>query len=146
MSSVLYKKIAEYTLDIEAVSCDEMYVDVTNILKETRMSVYEWAGHIRNEIRTETGCPCSTGFGRNRLQARLATKNAKPDGHFYLEPADVETYLYDLPLGDLPGVGYSTLAKLRNLGLQTCGDVQVYMIIIVILVIFNRVCGRRMHQ
>ena len=125
MSSILYQKIAEYTLDIEAVSCDEMYVDVTDILRETGMSVYEWADHIRNEIKTITGCPCSTGFGSNRLQARLATKKAKPDGQFYLESADVENYLYDLPLGDLPGVGYSTLAKLRNLGLQTCGDIQV---------------------
>lgn len=62
VSNILYKTIASYTLDIEAVSCDEMYVDVTGILKETGLSVDEWATHIRNEIMTITGCPCSTGM------------------------------------------------------------------------------------
>ncbi|KAI4454561.1 dna repair protein rev1 [Holotrichia oblita] len=122
VSSVLYHTIAEYTLDIEAVSCDEMYVDVTKILKKSSITVSEWASHIRHEIMERTGCPCSTGFGANRLQARLATKKAKPNGQYYLEPEDVDNYMYELPLEDLPGVGYATIVKLHNLGLKTCGD------------------------
>lgn len=58
---MLYNIIASYTLDIEAVSCDEMYVDVTSILKESGLSVEQWATHIRSEIMEATGCPCSTG-------------------------------------------------------------------------------------
>ncbi|KAK9703060.1 BRCA1 C Terminus (BRCT) domain [Popillia japonica] len=122
VSSILYHTIAEYTLDIEAVSCDEMYVDVTKILKKSGITVVEWASHIRHEIMERTGCPCSTGFGANRLQARLATKKAKPNGQYYLEPEEVDNYMYDLPLEDLPGVGYATIIKLHNLGLKTCGD------------------------
>lgn len=34
-------------------------------------------------------------------------------------------YMAEIPLADLPGVGYATLAKLKNLGLATCGDIQV---------------------
>lgn len=111
-------------MDIEAVSCDEMYVDITKVLRETGLTVDEWAKHIRNEIITVTGCPCSTGFGANRLQARLATRKAKPNGQFHLQADDVEMYMCEIPLADLPGVGHATLAKLRNLGLTTCGDVQ----------------------
>ncbi|KAJ8980821.1 hypothetical protein NQ317_000554 [Molorchus minor] len=125
VSNTLYKTIASYTLDIEAVSCDEVYVDVTNILKETGLTVDEWATHIRNEIMNVTRCPCSAGFGANRLQARLATRKAKPSGQYHLQADDVEMYMSDIPLADLPGVGYATLAKLGNLGLNTCGDVQV---------------------
>ncbi|KAJ8916576.1 hypothetical protein NQ315_000220 [Exocentrus adspersus] len=47
VSNTLYKTIASYTLDIEAVSCDEMYVDVSGILQETGLTVEEWATHIR---------------------------------------------------------------------------------------------------
>ncbi|KAJ8916575.1 hypothetical protein NQ315_000219 [Exocentrus adspersus] len=65
------------------------------------------------------------GFGANRLQARLATRKAKPCGQYYLQADDVEMYMSEIPLADLPGVGYATLSKLRNLGLNTCGDVQV---------------------
>ncbi|CAH1981537.1 unnamed protein product [Acanthoscelides obtectus] len=125
VSNILYRTIASYTLDIEAVSCDEMYVDVTKLLKETGLTVEEWATHIRNEIMEATGCPCSTGFGANRLQARLATRKAKPAGQYYLQADDVESYMTDIPLSDLPGVGRVTLSKLSNLGLSTCGDVQM---------------------
>lgn len=125
VSHNLYKTIASYTLDIEAVSCDEMYVDITKILEETNLSVEEWAMHIRQEIMNVTGCPCSTGFGANRLQARLATKKAKPEGQFYLKPDDVEQYMIDVALSDLPGVGRATLVKLHKLGLHSCGDVQM---------------------
>ncbi|VEN59386.1 unnamed protein product [Callosobruchus maculatus] len=125
VSNILYTTIATYTLDIEAMSCDEMYVDVTKVLKETGLSVEEWATHIRNEIMEATGCPCSTGFGANRLQARLATRKAKPAGQYYLQADDVEAYMAEIPLSDLPGVGRVTLSKLSNLGLNTCGDVQM---------------------
>lgn len=65
------------------------------------------------------------GFGANRLQARLATRRAKPAGQYYLKPEEVETYMSEIPLEDVPGVGRATLAKLRNLGYNTCGDLQV---------------------
>ncbi|XP_025834219.1 DNA repair protein REV1 [Agrilus planipennis] len=125
VSSILYNTIAQYTLDIEAVSCDEMYVDVGPILNETGISVEQWATHIRLEIVNATGCPCSTGFGSNRLQARLATRKAKPAGQFYLRPENVEEFLANVSLADLPGVGFATIGKLRNLGLITCADVQM---------------------
>lgn len=104
-----------------------MYVDVTSILQNSGLTVLEWADYIRNEIMINTGCPCSTGFGTNRLQARLATKKAKPAGKYYLKPDDVEEYFSEINLSDLPGVGPATLSKLRNMGLNTCGDIQVYI-------------------
>lgn len=125
VSLSLYRIIASYTLDIEAVSCDEMYVDVSQILRETGLKVEEWARHIRAEITKETGCPCSTGFGANRLQARLATKKAKPNGQFHLKEEDVEEFMAEMNVADLPGVGYVTVQKLNKLGLNTCNDVLV---------------------
>lgn len=125
VSMALYRIIASYTLDIEAVSCDEMYVDISQILKESGCDVEQWATHIRKEITEETGCPCSTGFGGNRLQARLATKRAKPNGQFYLRDEEVEEFMTEMNVADLPGVGYATVQKLSKLGLKTCCDVLV---------------------
>ncbi|XP_065169068.1 DNA repair protein Rev1 isoform X2 [Atheta coriaria] len=124
VSKILYTTISEYTLNIEAVSCDEMYVNITDLLNHTTVELF--AEHIRSVIKQRTGCPCSTGFGSNRLQARLATKRAKPDGQYYLTPSEVIGYFHDMPLAELPGVGRATLAKMSNLGLQTCGDVQSF--------------------
>lgn len=125
VSMSLYRIIASYTLDIEAVSCDEMYVDISQILQETGLTTDEFATYLRREITEETGCPCSTGFGANRLQARLATKKAKPNGQFHLREEDVEEFMSEMNVADLPGVGYVTVQKLKKLGLQTCSDILV---------------------
>lgn len=120
----LYNTIAQYTLDIEAVSCDEMYVDCTGLLQEINVSVDDFATALREEIKYKTGCPCSTGFGGNRLQARLATKKAKPDGQFFLTSDLIEDFMFNIKLSDLPGVGRQTAQKLESLGHTTCGSLQ----------------------
>lgn len=53
--------------------------------------------------KEKTDCPCSAGFGNNRLQARLATRKAKPNGHFYLEPSTVLCFMEEINVSDLPG-------------------------------------------
>lgn len=103
VSYILYNTVASYTLDIEAVSCDEMYVDCTQILETSGLSPLEFATIIRNEIKQKTDCPVSTGFGNNKLQARLATRKAKPDNQFYLSAQNTETYIQTFNIRDLPG-------------------------------------------
>jgi DNA repair protein REV1 len=51
----------------------------------------------------KTGCTASAGFGCSRLLARLATKKAKPDGQFHLEPSLVTDFMLDIVVEDLPG-------------------------------------------
>ncbi|XP_034949485.1 DNA repair protein REV1 [Chelonus insularis] len=124
VSYILYNTVASYTLDIEAVSCDEMYADISLILQQCNLTPLEFAAIIREEIKQKTGCPVSTGFGSNKLQARLATKKAKPDGQFYLRPEDVRAYIGAIKVQDIPGVGYSTMHQLRNMNVKICYDLQ----------------------
>lgn len=53
-------------MDIEAVSCDEMYVNLTNIIRTLDCSVEDFVSHIRTEIIEKTQCPCSAGIGANK--------------------------------------------------------------------------------
>ncbi|XP_011342252.2 DNA repair protein REV1 isoform X2 [Ooceraea biroi] len=124
VSYVLYDTVASYTLDIEAVSCDEMYADCTKILEASGLSALEFATIIREEIKQKTRCPVSTGFGSNKLQARLATRKAKPDNQFYLTGQNAETYIRTLNVRDLPGVGGTTTHKLHEMNVRTCEDLQ----------------------
>ncbi|XP_033208204.1 DNA repair protein REV1 [Belonocnema kinseyi] len=124
VSYALYDTVASYTLDIEAVSCDEMYADISKILQKTGLTPLEFADALRKEIKTKTGCPVSTGFGSNKLQARLATKKAKPDGKYYLKAEAVLNYIGTLSVKDLPGVGYSTTSKLNLMNVRTCSELQ----------------------
>ncbi|GAB0100180.1 DNA repair protein Rev1 [Sergentomyia squamirostris] len=124
VSYILYNSISKYTLDIEAVSCDEMFVDLTNLLRSTGVRCEDFVSHIRSEIRNATNCPCSVGIGGNRLLARLATRKAKPDGQYFFPADNVLKLMEDIHLKDLPGVGYSTFDKLKEKGLTTCGHLQ----------------------
>ncbi|KYN29814.1 DNA repair protein REV1 [Trachymyrmex cornetzi] len=124
VSYTLYDTVASYTLDIEAVSCDEMYVDCTKILEASGLSPLEFATIIRNEIKQKTDCPVSTGFGNNKLQARLATRKAKPDNQFYLNDKNTETYIQTFNIRDLSGVGGTTTYKLHKMNVHICEDLQ----------------------
>lgn len=60
-----------------------------------------------------------------RLLARMATKEAKPNGQYLLDhDQDLLAYMAPTPLESLPGVGSSMSYKLSQVGLSSCGDVQ----------------------
>lgn len=124
VSRHLYETVASYTHDIEAVSCDEMLVDVSKVLEDTGISPLEFAGVLREEVYTKTGCHASTGLASNILLARLSTKVAKPNGMFFLEEGKVEEFMKDKSVRDLPGVGWSMDKKLKESGIFTCADLQ----------------------
>ncbi|XP_017104070.2 DNA repair protein Rev1 isoform X1 [Drosophila bipectinata] len=121
----LYNTVAQYTLNIEAVSCDEMFVELTDLVDDLKVDVMAFVGHLRQEVHTKTGCPCSAGVGSNKLLARMATKEAKPNGQYLLDhDQDLLAYMAPTPLESLPGVGSSMSYKLGQVGLSSCGDVQ----------------------
>ena len=66
---------------MQAVSCDEAFLDVTDSdVTDPELLVSD----LRREILETTGCTASAGIAANMLIARLATRIAKPDGQCYI--------------------------------------------------------------
>ncbi|XP_039723071.1 DNA repair protein REV1 isoform X8 [Pteropus medius] len=124
VARTMYETLASYTHNIEAVSCDEALVDITEILAETRLTPDEFANAVRMEIKDQTKCAASVGIGSNILLARMATRKAKPDGQYHLKPEEVDDFIRGQLVTNLPGVGHSMESKLASLGIKTCGDLQ----------------------
>ncbi|XP_058696796.1 DNA repair protein REV1 isoform X4 [Poecile atricapillus] len=124
VARTVYEILASYTHNIEAVSCDEALVDITEILTETRLTPDEFANAIRTEIKDQTKCAASVGMGSNILLARMATRKAKPDGQYHLKPEEVDDFIRGQLVTSLPGVGRTMESKLASLGIKTCGDLQ----------------------
>ena len=81
VAKTLYDTISKYTLDIQAVSCDEMLVDLSSIIHSvTNLDVMGFCEKLRDEIFEGTQCTASIGLGPNVLLAKLATRKAKPNG------------------------------------------------------------------
>ncbi|XP_072269443.1 DNA repair protein REV1 isoform X2 [Pyxicephalus adspersus] len=124
VSMTLYRTLASYTHDIEAASCDEALVDITEIIAETKLTPDEVASAIRAEIKEKTLCSASVGMGSNILLARMATRKAKPDGQYHLKPDQVDDFIRGQLVTSLPGVGRSMESKLASINVKTCGDLQ----------------------
>lgn len=126
VATILYDLVASYTLQMEAVSCDELYADCTDVLWETRATPMEFAEFLRQEVLQKTGCNCSIGIAENMLLARLATKQAKPNGQFYLKPEAVANFMSEQKIADLPGVGWALNLRIRTIssGISKCSELQ----------------------
>ncbi|XP_040585201.1 DNA repair protein REV1 isoform X2 [Mesocricetus auratus] len=124
VAQAMYETLASYTHNIEAVSCDEALMDITDILAETKLTPDEFASALRMEIKDKTKCTASVGIGSNILLARMATRKAKPDGQYHLQPDEVDDFIRGQLVTSLPGVGRSMESKLASLGIKTCGDLQ----------------------
>ncbi|KAK9165851.1 hypothetical protein Scep_001042 [Stephania cephalantha] len=106
---------------VQAVSCDEAFLDITDREDEDPESV---ASAIRQEIVETTGCTASAGIAGNMLLARLATRTAKPKGQCYIAPEKVDDYINELPIKALPGIGRVSEEKLKKQHIQTCGQLR----------------------
>ncbi|KRZ74187.1 DNA repair protein REV1 [Trichinella papuae] len=122
ISQTIYSLVGKYTRDLEAVSCDEMFVDLKELCFNTGIRPLQFASFIREEIFKTTGCTSSVGIGTNKLVARLATKVAKPNGQVQVVKAEVSQFMKATKVADLPGVGMQIWQKLSERNIFTCED------------------------
>lgn len=108
---------------IEPLSLDEAYLDVSEN-KSGLPTATQVACAIRQQIRSELNLTASAGVAPNKFLAKIASDWKKPDGLFVIQPEEVESFLLPLPVSRLPGVGKVTEEKLRNLAVQTVGDLR----------------------
>lgn len=118
---------ARYTEKIQPLSLDEAYLDVSECqLYDGSASLIAKA--LRKDIFTETGLTASAGIAPNKFLAKVASDWKKPNGQFTVAPKDVPQFVRTLPIRKVPGIGKVTAAKMRDLKIQTCGDLQEWSI------------------
>jgi DNA polymerase IV len=119
-----YRKVSEQVMEIlqsctalvEPLSLDEAYLDVTaNHWGETLGR--EVAKRLKREIKEKTGLTASAGVAPNKFLAKIASGWRKPDGLTVIAPERVESFLQQLPVESLWGVGPVTARKLRSIGI-----------------------------
>lgn len=112
-----------YTELVEPLSLDEAYLDVTDC-DAHKGSATLIAEAIRQEIFDLTGLTASAGIAPVKFLAKIASDLNKPNGQYVITPDAVTEFVKTLPLIKIPGVGKVTAAKLAQMGLMTCLDVQ----------------------
>jgi DNA polymerase-4 len=105
---------------VEPLSLDEAYLDVT----ANGGSPADLASVIRDLIFRKTSLTASAGIAPNKLLAKVASDINKPNGQYEIAPADVGPFMRELPARKIWGIGPATEQKLRQMGAETCGDLQ----------------------
>jgi DNA polymerase IV len=116
---------ARYTDLVEPLSLDEAYLDVTEA-KLGPPSATLIAQAIRNEVRAETGLPCSAGVSFGKFLAKTASGLAKPDGLRVITPAEAPALIDALAVEAFHGVGPATARRLRARGIASGADLKAW--------------------
>jgi DNA polymerase-4 len=104
----------------EKASIDEFYLDLTGM--DRFFDPYQWTIELREEITRATSLPISFALASNKMIAKIATNEAKPNGYMQVPNGMEQEYLAPLKVGKIPGVGDHTCQVLNEMGVVTIRD------------------------
>lgn len=110
----------------EKASIDEFYLDLTGMDKF--FNPLQWTIDLRKQIMDETGLPISFGLSSNKMMAKIATNEAKPNGYLQIPFGKEKEFLAPLSVDKIPGVGEHTHAVLKSMGIYTIGDITKFSV------------------
>lgn len=101
-------------------SIDEAVVDLTNYTYIYKDPI-ALARQIKKDIHNTVGAyiTCSIGIAANVFLAKLATEIQKPDGLIQITPENIDHYLAQLSLTDIPGIARAGEKRLNRAGIYT---------------------------
>jgi DNA polymerase IV len=107
----------------EKASIDEFYLDLTGMDKF--FNPLQWTVDLRQQIMDETQLPISFGMGSNKMIAKMATNEAKPNGYLQVPFGKEKEFLAAMPVNKIPGVGDHTYEVLKAMGIYTINDISL---------------------
>lgn len=109
----------------EVFSLDECFIDVTETEKFWG-TAFNIAFEIKRRLREEIGdyLTCSIGVSYNRLLAKLAGNQIKPDGLFWITADNALAVLDKTELMGVCGLGWGLSRHLTSLGIDTFAKIR----------------------
>ena len=129
-SKLVMERLARYTDQVEQISIDEAFLDITGLGSSSRAIGVE----LQKTILDELSLPNSVGIASNKLLAKIANdvgkkahKGQGPPNAITIVPAgDERSFLAPLPVDMLSGVGPKTRERLERINIRTIGDLAEY--------------------
>lgn len=110
---------------IEIASIDECYVDFTDYKNRCEDPI-EYLKKMQKDIYSRLGLGCSIGVSYNKFLAKMASDMKKPMGFTVIRNKDITKLIWPLQIADMYGVGKKTAPRLKEIGINTIGDLAKY--------------------
>lgn len=139
ISAQVRQIIGEYDPNFCGVGLDEAYLDLTDYMNDIFESikvsnikdmklhkqnlVERTVAELREKIFLKTQLTASAGIASNIMLAKVCSDMNKPNGQYYLQPQKdiIHTFLHDLPIRKVSGIGRVSEQILNELGINKCG-------------------------
>ena len=121
MSDRFTKFIRKYTDKVEIASIDECFADFTTAIKGVK-DVPLFFKQLQYDLYKETGLKCSVGVSITKFLAKMGSDYKKPMGLTIIHKSDISKIIYPLAIEKMFGIGKKTSPRLREIGINTIGD------------------------
>ena len=121
VSRDIFKILSDFTPDVEPVSIDEAFLDITGSY-HLFGSALETCRKMKERIKDQLRLSASVGIAPTKMAAKIASDHSKPDGLLEITPSKMFEFLWPLPVERMWGVGPRMQKELNKLGVQTIGD------------------------
>ena len=111
----------DYSPDVDQMSIDEAFIDLTGTEKLFGPPE-ETARAIKARVKEETGLTVSVGLATTKYLAKIASGLSKPDGFYHIKSGQEESFMLQLPLNKVWGLGPKSLELIRSKGFRSTRD------------------------
>ncbi|MBV8083104.1 MAG: DNA polymerase IV [Candidatus Eremiobacteraeota bacterium] len=114
-SVAVFEILRRHTRVVQGLSLDEAFCDLGDVDLAHAMAV---GRRIKEDVRAATALSISIGVAANKMVAKIASDDGKPDGLVGVPPGEEAGYIADKPIGRLWGVGPKTQARMNARGIE----------------------------
>jgi len=107
---------------VEEAGIDEAYADLS--FAGSTEKADDVCRTIKQTIREKERLTASVGIGPNKMIAKIASGENKPDGLTVVREKEAEAFLEPLPVRKMPGIGPKTEAELAKQGITLVRDLK----------------------
>jgi len=118
LSLQIHAIFQEFTPQIEPISLDEAFLDVTGCT-QLFGSAEKIGRNIKEQIKEQLGLTASVGIASNKFLAKLASDLDKPDGFVVITEDNKQQILGPLPVSRIWGIGKVTEKALKSKRINT---------------------------
>ncbi|MBT5073510.1 MAG: DNA polymerase IV [Kordiimonadaceae bacterium] len=126
--SAVSKEIRKYfdqlTPSVEPISIDEAFLDLSGTEKLHGMPPSKLLSQTAKKISDQVGITVSVGLSYNKFLAKLASDLDKPNGFSVIGKAEAKSFLANLPISKIWGVGKVLNNKMNRAGITQIGQLQ----------------------
>lgn len=115
--------LRDFTPDVEEVSVDEAYMDLTGMSKFYKLTYTNLVKKIRQTVLEKTKVPVSIGLSTSKTLAKLASDKAKKTGGiFVIHPSKIREILKGVDLEEICGISHKTANNFWQKGITSIDE------------------------